>query len=132
MTMTDPIADYLTRIRNALMAGHEEVEIPKSRIKLEITRILKEEGYIEDYNIADDDVQGTIKIFLKYADGGERVIRGLCKVSTSGRRVYRDKNTIPDIRYGLGVCVVSTSKGIMTGEKCKKLGIGGEVLCEIW
>lgn len=129
--VTDPIADMLTRIRNALMAKKEEVRIPASGIKKEIARILKEEGFIEDYRVEESNVQGEIVIKLKYHKG-ESVIRGLRRVSKPGRRIYVSKTELPKVLGGLGVAIISTSKGVMTDKECRKLGIGGEYICEIW
>ena len=131
MSVTDPIADYLIRIRNAISAGHEKVDIPLSKVKVEITKILKEEGFISNYKVQEDPIQGSIRIFLKYADG-ESVIIGLKQVSKPGCRIYAVTEKVPKVMGGLGVAIVSTSKGIMTGHETHKQGIGGEVLCEIW
>ena len=131
MSVSDPIADYLTRIRNGIISGHEKVDIPASRVKLEITKILKEEGFIQNYKVQDDSKQGVIRIFLKYADGGA-VITGLRQISRPGRRIYSVKDKIPKVIGGLGISIVSTSRGIMTGQQSHKLGVGGEVLCEVW
>ncbi len=129
--MTDPIADMLTRIRNALMVKKETVEIPASGIKKEIARILKEEGFIEDYTIKEDPVQDKIIIKLKYYKG-ESVIRGLRRVSKPGRRIYVSKDELPKVLGGLGIAIISTSKGVMTNKEAKKLGIGGEYICDVW
>jgi len=129
--VTDPIADMLTRIRNALMARKEEVRIPASRIKKEIARILKEEGFIEDYHIEEKGPQGEIVLKLKYYNG-ESVIRGLKRVSRPGRRIYVSKEELPKVLGGLGIAIISTSRGIMTDKECRKLGVGGEYICEIW
>ena len=129
--MTDPIADMLTRIRNALMVGKEEVEIPGSKLKKEIARILKEEGFIEDYRVEENPVQDKIIIKLKYYKG-ESVIRGLRRVSKPGRRVYVSKDELPNVLGGLGIAIISTSKGVMTNKQAKKLGIGGEYICDVW
>jgi small subunit ribosomal protein S8 len=131
MSVTDPIADYLIRIRNAVSAGHEKVDIPSSKVKVEITKILKEEGFIANYKVQEDAIQGSIRIFLKYSDG-ESVITGLKQVSRPGCRIYAVSEKVPKVMGGLGVAIVSTSKGIMTGHETHKQGIGGEVLCEIW
>jgi small subunit ribosomal protein S8 len=131
MSVTDPIADYLIRIRNAISAGHEKVDIPSSKVKVEITKILKEEGFIANYKVQEDAIQGSIRIFLKYSDG-ESVITGLKQVSRPGCRIYAVSEKVPKVMGGLGVAIVSTSKGIMTGHETHKQGIGGEVLCEIW
>ncbi len=129
--MTDPIADMLTRIRNALMVGKEEVEIPGSKLKKEIARILKEEGFIEDYRVEENPVQDKIIIKLKYYKG-ESVIRGLRRVSKPGRRVYVSKDELPNVLGGLGIAIISTSRGVMTNKQAKKLGIGGEYICDVW
>ena len=131
MTMTDPIADLLTRIRNAVAARHETVEVPASKMKLEIVRILKEEGFIESYALARDDLQGTIRIVLRYTSGKRPVIGALNRVSRPGCRVYADRTEIPVILGGLGLCILSTSRGILTGEQAKQHGVGGEVLCSV-
>ena len=132
MTMTDPIADMLTRIRNALEAKHIKVSIPSSKMKLEIAKILKEEGYIENFKLVDDARRGMIEISLRYTREGQPAITGLQRVSRPGRRVYCDKNEIPNVLGGYGVAILSTSHGIMTGKQSKMKGIGGEVLCSIW
>jgi small subunit ribosomal protein S8 len=132
MTMTDPIADMLTRIRNALMAKHPAVDIPASRVKTEIARILKEEGYIRNYEMKEDPRQGILNIQLKYNPDGQPVISGLERVSRPGCRVYKPVDEIPKVLGGLGVCIVSTSKGLLSGEKSRTEGVGGEVLCNIW
>lgn len=131
MSVNDPIADYLCRIRNAIGAKHEKVDIPASKMKLEITKILKEEGYIQNFKVQEDNKQGTIRIFLKYADGAP-IITGLEQISKPGCRVYATQEDVPSVISGLGVSIVSTSKGIMTSEQSHKLGIGGEVVCKIW
>jgi small subunit ribosomal protein S8 len=131
MSVTDTISDYLIRIRNAISAGHEKVDIPMSRVKVEMTKILKEEGFIANYKVQEDAIQGSIRIFLKYSDG-ESVITGLKQVSRPGCRIYAVSEKVPKVMGGLGVAIVSTSKGIMTGQETHKQGIGGEVLCEIW
>ena len=131
MTITDPIADMLTRIRNAVVAGHEDVQMPASRTKLSIGQILKEEGFIKDYEIIKGKTQQVIKIYLKYIDGQTALI-GLERVSKPGLRVYYGKGEIPRVYGGLGIAIVSTSKGIMTGQKAWKRRIGGEVLCYVW
>jgi small subunit ribosomal protein S8 len=135
MTVTDPIADMLTRIRNAVMAGHGQVAIPSSKIKIAIASILKEEGFIEDYNVTKDRPQPMIRIRLKYVGEGrdrESVIRGLKRVSKPGRRIYTKKKDIPWVLSGMGIAILSTPKGVMTGRKARRLGVGGEVLCYIW
>jgi small subunit ribosomal protein S8 len=135
MTVTDPIADMLTRIRNAIMAGHSYVVVPGSKMKLAIARILKGEGFIENYDVTRDRPQPMIRIWLKYAgDRKDRrsAITGLKRISKPGRRVYTGKKDIPWVLSGMGVAVLSTSRGVMTGKKARRLGIGGEVLCHIW
>lgn len=132
MTMTDPIADMLTRIRNALKAMHDEVSVPSSKMKVAIAKILKDEGYIKDYKMIQDNKQGILKIALKWGSHGEKVITGLKKVSKPGRRVYCGKEDIPVVIGGLGITILSTSQGILTGAQAKKMDIGGEVICNIW
>lgn len=132
MSMTDPIADMLTRIRNGLIAGHERVDIPASKLKAEIAKILKNEGFIADYKLAQDDVQGTLRVFLRYTEEGEPIIHGMQRVSRPGRRVYRRKAEIPQVLDGLGVSILSTSHGVLSGDDAKQAGIGGEVLCQVW
>ena len=130
MTMTDPVSDLLTRIRNASDAKHETVDIPSSRLKLEITRILKEEGYISNYSLIQDDKQGIIRIQLRYA-GKDSVISSLERISRPGCRVYAGKSDIPSVLGGLGICILSTSQGVVTGKNAQEKGVGGEVLCYI-
>ena len=132
MSMTDPIADLLTRIRNALLARYGNVRIPASHIKLEIVRILKDEGYVNDFKVIELVPQGQIEVELKYGPEGRAAITGLERVSTPGRRVYRGKDKIPSVLNGLGVTIVSTSRGVKTGTTCRQEGIGGEVLCNVW
>lgn len=131
MAMTDPIADMLTRIRNATIVRDKVVEVPASKIKKELAKIFKEEGYIQDYESIDDSKQGTIRIYLKYT-GKENVISGLKRISKPGLRVYAQKEEIPKVLGGLGIAVLSTSKGIMTDRKARNEGIGGEVICYVW
>ena len=130
--VSDTIADMLTRIRNANQMRYEEVKIPASNIKKEIARILKEEGFIKDFKIENDDAQGTIVLTLKYTDKKERVITGLKRISKPGLRVYAAKDEIPKVLNGLGIAIISTSKGIMTDKEARKENIGGEVLAYIW
>jgi small subunit ribosomal protein S8 len=132
MSMTDPIADLLTRIRNALMARHANVAVPSSRMKVEIVKILKQEGYIEAFGVDEQALPGVISIELKYGNGGRKAITGMERVSRPGRRVYRGKDDIPSILDGLGITILSTSKGVMTGRTCREQGVGGEVLCNVW
>jgi small subunit ribosomal protein S8 len=132
MTLTDPIADMLTRIRNAGMVRKKEVDIPSSNIKVSIAKILKDEGYIKNYKVIDNKKQGILKLFLKYTKDKENVISGLERVSKPGCRIYCKKDNIPKVLDGLGVVIISTSKGIYTGKKCEEKGLGGEVICQIW
>ncbi len=130
--ITDPIADMLTRIRNASMAGLEKVDVPASKIKIEITKILKEKGFIKSFKVVRDKKQGIVRISLKYFDNNEKVLTGLKRISTPGRRVYVDKTRIPKVMGGYGISIISTSQGILTDEICRQQGIGGEVLCSVW
>jgi small subunit ribosomal protein S8 len=132
MTMTDPIADMLTRIRNANMVRHEKVEIPASKIKKEIARILKEEGFIRDAEFIDDNKQGMIRIFLKYGPNNERVISGLKRISKPGLRVYAKTEEIPKVLGGLGIAILSTPQGVLTDKQARQAHVGGEVLAYIW
>ena len=132
MTMTDPIADMLTRIRNANTVGHETVEIPASKMKKAIAEILKEEGYITDFDVIEDDKQGMIKVTMKYGANKERVISGIKKISKPGLKVYAKANEVPKVLGGLGIAIVSTSKGIVSDKEARKLGVGGEVICYVW
>jgi len=131
MTMTDPVSDFLTRIRNASEAKHETVDIPSSRLKLEITRILKEEGYISGFSLVQNDKQGTIRIQLRYSSGKKPIISSLARVSRPGCRVFAEKKEIPSVLGGLGICILSTSQGVLTGKQAQEKGLGGEVLCAI-
>ena len=130
--VTDTIADMLTRIRNANQMRYEEVKVPASKVKEEIARILKEAGYIKDYKLVKEDVQGTIVLTLKYTETRERVITGLKRISKPGLRVYVKNDEIPKVLNGLGIAIISTSKGIMTDKEARKQNIGGEVLAYIW
>lgn len=132
MIVTDPIADLLTRIRNANQMHYKEVVVPSSNVKIEIVKILKDEGYIADYKIERGQVQDNIIIMLKYGKNKERVISGLKRISKPGLRVYAKKDEIPTVLNGLGISILSTSKGIMTGKEAKKQNLGGEVLAYIW
>lgn len=132
MTMTDPIADMLTRIRNANVVKHETVDVPASNIKKELARILLEEGFIRGYDVIEDGKQGIIRIQLKYGQAGERVITGLKRISKPGMRVYAAKEEVPRVLNGLGISVVSTSKGILTDKQARKENVGGEVICYVW
>lgn len=130
--MTDTIADMLTRIRNALVVKHESVEVPASKIKKEIARILLQEGYITAYDVVEDGVQGKIVITLKYGPNGERVISGLKRVSKPGLRIYTGCDELPKVLGGLGIAIISTSKGVMTDKEARKSNHGGEVLAYVW
>ena len=132
MTMTDPIADMLTRIRNANLVRHEVTEMPASRVKIAVAKVLKEEGYIKYFKTVRDRKHGTLKLFLRYGPSRERVITGIQRVSRPGLRRYAGKDEIPLVLGGMGVTIVSTSKGIMTGQQARRLGVGGEVLCRVW
>ena len=129
---TDPIADMLTRIRNALTAKHETVEIPASKIKVNIAEILKKEGYIADYEVIESGVQGAIKITLKYAGKNKKVITGLKRISKPGLRVYCELTKIPSVLNGMGIAILSTSQGVMTDKEASEAGCGGEVLAYVW
>ena len=130
--ITDPIADMLTRIRNANTASHEVVDVPASRMKQAVARILKDEGFINDFERVDEGPQGTIRIKLKYGPNKEKVITGLRRISRPGLRVYTNKTEIPRVLGGLGLVIMSTSRGIMSGKRAKKEGCGGEVLAYVW
>jgi small subunit ribosomal protein S8 len=130
--LTDPIADYLTRIRNAIGSGHDEVEIPASRLKLEMSRILKEQGYIRDFAQHPGEVGEAIKIRLKYTEDRRPVIAGLERVSRPGRRRYVDHKQVPRVHGGTGTAIISTSTGVMTGHEAKSRGVGGEVVAYVW
>lgn len=132
MGMTDPIADFLTRIRNANMVMHEKVEIPASKSKLAIAEILKNEGFIKEYEQIEDGKQGIIRVYLKYGPNREKVISGLKRISKPGLKVYCKNDEIPKVLGGLGIAIISTSKGIMTDKEARKLGLGGEVICYVW
>ena len=132
MTMTDPIADMLTRIRNANVVKHETVDVPASNMKKELARILLEEGFIRGYDVIEDGKQGIIRIQLKYGQTGERVISGLKRISKPGMRVYADKHEVPRVLNGLGISRISTSKGILTDKQARKENVGGEVICYVW
>ena len=132
MQITDPIADMLTRIRNANSSKHETVNVPSSKIKLEIAKIMLEEGYIAGYEVIEDGLQGIIKVTLKYGPNKQSVITGLKRISKPGLRVYASKDELPRVLRGLGIAIISTSKGIMTDKKARSENIGGEVLAFIW
>jgi small subunit ribosomal protein S8 len=132
MSVNDPIADFLTRIRNAGMARHEKVEIPHSKMKAEMARILKEQGYINDYSEKNAGAEKRLVIELKYSSDGQRAIMGLRRMSRPGRRVYRKQTNIPRVLDGLGVAILSTSRGILTDHEARRVGVGGEVLCFVY
>lgn len=132
MTMTDPIADMLTRIRNANTVGHEFVEIPASKMKTSIAEILLHEGFIKSFDVVDDSKQGIIKVEMKYGANKEKVINGIKKISKPGLKVYAKANEVPKVLGGLGIAIVSTSKGVISDKKARELGVGGEVICYVW
>lgn len=131
MVMTDPVADCLTRIRNACRAGHKRVDIPASKIKVEIARILLENHFIANYKVLDDGRQGVLRIYLKYREDAP-VLHGLERISRPGLRIYRNREELPRVRNGLGAAIVSTSKGLMTDREAREAGIGGEILARVW
>src|ERR1700752_36758 len=136
--MTDPIADMLTRIRNAVTAKHTRVDMPSSRLKAEIARILQGEGYIQGFKLLDEaatvsaPARKTLRLFLKYGPHGEKLITGVERISRPGRRVYFGRDDVPDVLAGLGTSILTTSRGVMTGREAVKVGVGGEVLCNVW
>jgi len=130
--MTDPIADMLTRIRNAGVARFDKVDIPASRMKISLARILKEEGFIKNYKVIKDHRQGLLRVYLKYSEHQRPLIQGLRRVSKPGRRLYCGHSELPKVQGGLGMAVVSTSQGVVTDRQARKLQVGGEILCEIW
>ncbi|MFH1350381.1 MAG: 30S ribosomal protein S8 [Pseudomonadota bacterium] len=132
MSMTDPIADMLTRIRNAIMASYNTVDIPSSGLKIDIAKVLKSEGFIRNYKIMADGKQGVLRIFFKYDENGVPLIGGLKRVSRPGRRVYAKSDNIPQVLNGFGVNIVTTSKGLMTDRQARKMRVGGEILCSVW
>lgn len=132
MAMTDPIADMLTRIRNGNQALLQRVDIPASRLKVEVAKLLKAEGFIRTFKLVDDGRQGVLRVYLRYGAGNERILQGIRRVSKPGLRVYRKAAQVPAVYSGLGVSVVSTSQGIMTGKEARERRLGGEVLCYVW
>jgi small subunit ribosomal protein S8 len=132
MSQTDPIADFLTRIRNGLHADHDEVEMPASTFKTELARILREQGYIEDYSVEPGRVGRTLRVRLKYTESRKPVILGLQRVSKPGRRRYVAADTVPKVQGGMGTTIVSTSRGVMTGHDAKRVGVGGELVARVW
>ncbi len=129
---SDPIADMLTRIRNASRAEHEKVDIPSSRLKVRIAEILKDEGFIKNFRVLEDSKQGVLRVYMKYGQGNEKVISGLVRVSTPGRRVYVAHDRIPSVLGGMGVALVSTSRGVVTDHEARRQRVGGEVLAYVW
>ncbi|MDD2294936.1 MAG: 30S ribosomal protein S8 [Eubacteriales bacterium] len=132
MTMTDPVADMLTRIRNANTAGHASVEIPASKMKKNIAEILVKEGYIKGYELVEDDKQGIIKVQMKYGADKQKVISGIKKISKPGLKVYAKSSDVPKVLGGLGVAIISTSNGLITDKEARSAGVGGEVICYVW
>ena len=132
MNMTDPVADLIARIRNGVRAKLPRVDLPSSKLKVEIARILKDEGYIANFKVTEDDKQGVLRVFLKYGPGMERVITDLQRVSKPGCRIYCGKDQIPRVYGGLGINILSTSRGLMTGRSAAREGVGGEILCNVW
>ena len=132
MSMTDPISDMLTRIRNANAITEEQVEIPASNFKEEVARVLSEEGFIKGYKKINNGPQGTLRLYLKYSDNDEKVITGIKRISKPGLRVYANKEEVPKVLGGLGIAIMSTSNGVMTDKSARKAGIGGEVVCYVW
>ena len=132
MSMTDPIADMLTRIRNAAMASYNTVDIPSSRLKIDIAKVLKSEGFIKNFKIISDNRQGMMRVFFKYDEKGVSILGGLKRVSKPGCRVYTKGDRIPRVLSGYGINILSTSKGVMTDKQAAKIGIGGEIICSVW
>jgi small subunit ribosomal protein S8 len=132
MNISDPVSDLLARLRNALSARHEKADVPSSRFKVELARILKDEGYIKNFKVMDDRGGSMLRLYLKYDDAGNPVIHGLTRSSKPGRRLYAGKDELPEVLGGLGVAIVSTSQGLLSGNDAKKRGVGGEVVCTVW
>ncbi|MFC1862337.1 30S ribosomal protein S8 [Thermodesulfobacteriota bacterium] len=132
MGMTDPIADMLTRIRNALMASHELADIPRSRLKTDIANVLKSEGFIKNYKIISDKKQGTMRVFFKFDEKGDPIIEGLKRISKPGCRVYSSSDKVPEVLNGYGINILSTSKGVITDKQAREMKVGGEILCSVW
>jgi small subunit ribosomal protein S8 len=132
MNVTDPVSDLLTRLRNAISARHEKADVPSSRFKVELARILKDEGYIKNFKVMDDRGGSLLRLYLKYDETGNPVIHGLSRSSKPGRRLYKGKDELPEVLGGLGVAIVSTSQGLLSGNDAKKRGVGGEVVCTVW
>jgi small subunit ribosomal protein S8 len=132
MNLTDPVADFLTRIRNSIRARHAKLDVPASKLKTEIARILKEEGYISNYKPAEEDGRQLLRVYLKYGANNEAAIRDLTRISRPGCRVYVGREEIKRVQGGLGICILTTPKGVMTGRQARREGVGGEILCEVW
>ena len=132
MSLTDPVADFLARVRNAIHARHSKVDVPTSKLKLEIARILKEEGYVASYKPMEEEGRKFIRVFLKYGNNNEPVITDLTRISRPGCRVYVGRYEIPRVLGGLGINILTTPRGVMTGREARKQGVGGEILCEVW
>jgi small subunit ribosomal protein S8 len=132
MNLTDPVADFLTRIRNAMRSRHQKLDVPASKLKAEIARILKEEGYIANYKPTEENGMKVIRVYLKYNTNNESVIKDLKRISRPGCRVYQGKNEIRRVQNGLGIAIMTTPKGVMTGRQARREGVGGELLCEVW
>jgi small subunit ribosomal protein S8 len=132
MQLTDPVADFLTRIRNAIRARHQKLDVPASKLKAEIARILKEEGYIQNYKAVEEDGHKVLRVYLKYSATNEAVIRDLERISRPGCRVYVGRDEIKRVQGGLGISILTTPKGVMTGRQARREGVGGEILCQVW
>ena len=132
MNLTDPVADFLTRIRNSIRARHQKLDVPASKLKAEIARILKDEGYIANFKAAEEDGKKVIRVYLKYGPNNEMVIRDLKRISRPGCRVYLGRDEIRRVQGGLGISIMTTPKGVMTGRQARRDGVGGELLCEVW
>jgi small subunit ribosomal protein S8 len=132
MSLTDPVSDFLARIRNAINARHQKVDVPASKLKLEIARILKEEGYIANFKPVEEEGQKLVRVYLKYGTDNEAAISNVSRISRPGCRVYVGRNEIPRVLGGMGINILTTPKGVMTGRQARKQGVGGEILCEIW
>ena len=132
MNLTDPVADFLTRIRNSIRARHQKLDVPASKLKAEIARILKDEGYIANFKAAEEDGKKVIRVYLKYGPNNELVIRDLKRISRPGCRVYLGRDEIRRVQGGLGISIMTTPKGVMTGRQARRDGVGGELLCEVW
>jgi small subunit ribosomal protein S8 len=132
MSLTDPVADFLTRIRNSIRAGHQKLDVPASKLKTEIARILKEEGYIANYKPVEEEGRAVLRVYLKYGANNEAVIRDLSRISRPGCRVYVRHDQIKRVQGGLGISIITTPRGVMTGRQARREGVGGEILCEVW